>query len=295
MRVTNKLMADTITNNLFKNTERLLKTQNMISSGKRINKPSDDPIGMGRVLDFRKRISSIDQYSRNISHGESWLKHTDSTLESVDTLLIRAKELAVYQATETASQETREIAAEEVKNIYDQIVQLANTKLGKSYIFSGHITDAAPFSRDVNYNASYNGDDGEIRISIGENVTTSINNNGEDIFTSDENVFDILRDLINGLENNDTAEISAQIEPLDEALNQIFKVRADTGAKLNRLETTKNYLANFKLNITQMLSETEDVDIIKAITDLTTQEAVYQASLASAARMIQPGLIDFLR
>jgi len=307
MRVTNNLMADTVKGNLFKNTERLLDIQNTIASGKRINKPSDDPIGMGKVLDYRKTISTIDQYSRNIGHAQSWLGLADSALSSVDELLMRAKELAVSQATETSSQETRAIAAEEVKNIYDQILQLANTKSGNSYIFAGHITDTAPFSRDADgvegtaddFDAVYHGDTGDISTIIGEDVDIKINENGESVFqnaaSGGENIFDTLRDLIDGLETNDTDAISNQIEPLDDALDQILGKRANVGAKINRLESTENYWAEFKLNVTKMLSNTEDADMTEAITNLTTQEAVYQASLAVAARVIQPTLLDFLR
>lgn len=158
MRVTNKLMADTVTGNLFKNIDQFLKTQNILSSGKRINKPSDDPIGMGKVLDYRKTICAIDQYDRNIAHGESWLDLTDSTLNAVGDSLIRAKELALSQANATANADTMKAVAEEVKNIYDHLLQLANTKLGNSYIFAGHKTDTPPFSRDDDYIASYNGE-----------------------------------------------------------------------------------------------------------------------------------------
>ena len=299
MRVTNKLMTDTVACNLFKNTEQLLKTQNVLSSGKRINKPSDDPIGMSKVLDYRKTICAIDQYNRNIAHGESWLNVTDSTLDAVSNSLIRAKELALSQANATANADTMKVVAEEVKNIYDHILQLANTKLGKSYIFAGHKTDTAPFFRDDDYIASYSGDDGEIKIIIGENVDVTINTNGNEVFTGSDlpdgvSIFDILRDLKDGLEDNDTAKISGQIESLDDALDQVLKAQADVGSKLNRLEITENHWADFKLNIEQLLSDTEDADMIKTATDLASQEAAYQASLAVSARIIQPGLIDFL-
>ncbi|MBN2467037.1 MAG: flagellar hook-associated protein FlgL [Deltaproteobacteria bacterium] len=294
MRVTNKLMSDTVSSNLFKNAERLLAIQNMVASGKRINRPSDDPLEMGRVLDYRKRISTIDQYTKNISHGESWLTVTDSTLGEINDLLIRVKTLAVYQATETATEDTRKNTAEEVKQIYDQILQLGNTTVDNRHIFAGYLTDINPLSRDDDYNVTYSGDSGKIDIMVGENTTITINTAGTEVFSSDVDIFGTLQNLINGLESNDTDAISGQIELLDEGLNQVLGVRAQVGTKLNRLETTENYWENFKLNVTQMLSETEDADISQAITDLTTQEAMYQASLASAARMIQPSLIDFL-
>lgn len=377
MRVTNRLLIDSVTSNLFRNTEQLLKIENMISSGKRINLPSDDPVGMSKVLGYRKTISSIKQYGRNITHGESWASHTDSVLGNADMLLIRAKELAVYQATETATEETREMAAEDIRNIYEQLTQLANSKVEGSYIFAGHRTDTAPFSSggeidlvspapvdmtygliadasdvtieirddsgavvrtiippgggisglntvtwdglddssnpcpdgrysftvtasdngiDVSEFASYNGDNGRIRIILGENMDMEINASGEDVFQGNTvEIFRVLKQLEVALEDNDTSAISDQIVLLDDSLNQVLKVRSEMGAKLNRLEVTENYWEKFKLNVTEMLSDTEDVDFAEAMTELMAQEAAYQASLGATARIIQPSLINFLR
>jgi len=413
MRVTNKIMAEAVTGNLFKNIEQFYETQSTISSGKIINKPSDDPLGVGRVLDYRKTLGAIDQYNKNIAHGESWLNVTDSALNTVGDLLIRAKELTLSQADASGNADSRGVAAEEVKNLYDNLLQLANTKLGESYIFAGHKTDTTPFSRDNDYNVTYNGDAevtditcgaaaagsggkyftlsspstdyyvwydlddnptdpgvagtgievdiatgdtaddvaaatasainavtglgavssaaivtvtnaddgaatdaadgdtgfplfetttqgtdghiGEINIIVGEGVEIGINANGEELFLSAVNIFDVLKDLKVGLETDNSAAIFDQIDLLDDAHNQILAVRAREGTKYNRLEATENHWADFKLNIEQMLSDTEDVDMIKAAIDLASQEAAYQASLAAAAKIIQPSLINFLR
>ena len=425
MRVTNKMMTDTVSSNLFKKVGQLLKSQNVLSSGKRINMPSDDPIGMGKVLDYRKTICAIDQYDRNIAHGETWLDLTDSILNAIGDSFIRAKELALSQVNATVNADDMNVVAEEVKSIYDHVLQLANTKLGKSYIFAGHKTDTPPFSRDADYITSYNGDaeiteitcndanlplsplsggeyftlnspttgyyvwyniddapdepddtknpgpvddrtgikvdilstddvaevaentalainkivglgatssagivtvtnagtgavadaadnntgfssfditkqgtDGdksEISIIAGENVEIGINANGEELFLSEVNIFEVLRELKVGLETNNSDAISGQLGRLDDALDQLLKVRAGVGAKLNRLEATENHWADFKLNIEQLLSDTEDADILKTVSDLTSQETAYQASLAAAARVIQPSLMDFLR
>ncbi len=89
-------------------------------------------------------------------NGQGWLELTDSTLDDIGSLITRAKELAVYQATETSSAQTRADTAEEVKQIYDQLIQLANTQYNGSYIFAGYKTGTAPFSRDDGYNITYN-------------------------------------------------------------------------------------------------------------------------------------------
>jgi len=416
MRVTNKMMTDTVSDNLFKKVGQLLKSQDMLSSGKRINMPSDDPIGMGKVLDYRKTLCTIDQYGKNIAHGETWLNLTDSVLDSICESCIRAKELALSQVNATVNADDMKIVAEEVKSIYDFVLQLANTKLGKSYIFAGHKTDTPPFSRDADYITSYNGDTeitditckdaadlpggayftlnspttgyyvwynidgdstdpavdnrtgievsvtsipaddaskvaantasainkivglgatnenekvivtnagtgevehaadganptdftivdtpgtdgdkGDINIIVGENVEIGINANGEELFLSEINIFEVLREFKVGLETNNSDMISGQLGLLDDALDQLLNVRAGVGAKLNQLEAMENHWADFKPNIEHMLSDTEDADILKTVTDLANQETAYQASLAAAARVIQPSLIDFLR
>jgi flagellar hook-associated protein 3 FlgL len=297
MRVTNKLTVDSIISNLLRNKERLHSAQNIVSSQKKVNKPSDDPIGMAHILGYRKTLSAIDQYGKNIIRGKTHIELTESTLSTIHELLQEVRRLAVDQAT--GNLDNRPTIAAELKNIYDQILQLTNTQLGNSYIFSGHRTDVAPFSRDAGYNATYHGDDGDIRIIVGEKVDVKINVNGEEAFRSVVNVFDVLRDLINGLENPDTTmgttQIAAQISPLTDSLTQIQSVRAAAASTFTRLETTENQLADFKLKVEQLLSDAEDADIASAIVELQTQETAYQISLATAARIIQSSLLDFLR
>jgi flagellar hook-associated protein 3 FlgL len=294
MRVTNQLLANTLTSNLSKISEQMLKTQEQVSSGKRINRPSDDPIGMGKVLDYRTTLSQIDQYNKNIVNGQGLLQQTDSTLSDIENLITQAKELAVSQATGTASAQTRTDTAEAVKNIYDQIVQLANTQYDGSYIFAGNKTDTQPFSRDDDYNVTYSGDSGKIQMIIGENASIDVSTNGEEVLTGGTNVFNSLRDLITGLENNDTTQISNQIDPLGQALNQVVDARSSVGAKLDRLQTTQTHWESFKTNVTKILSGTEDADITTTMTDFSTQQTCYQAALAVSAKVIQKTLLDFL-
>ena len=297
MRVSNRQIMDTMTKNLFRNEKRLLELQNKISSGKRINRPSDDPLGMKRVLDYRKLLAQIKQYKKNIAYGETWLKDTESVLGSVSDLLRRAKEIAVYQATGTSTAQTREIAAQEVKNLYDQIIQLANSKWKGNFIFAGYQTktNLPPFSRDEDYNATYQGDTGKIEVIVGEGNKVTINLHGQEVFSQEVDIFLTLKELKESLENNDPEMIGSLVEEIDKAFNQIDRYRAEVGARINRLESAENYWNNLKLNIEKALSDTEDADLTEVMTDLLSQQAVYQASLATTARIIQPSLIDFLR
>ncbi|MEA3435312.1 MAG: flagellar hook-associated protein FlgL [Thermodesulfobacteriota bacterium] len=297
MRVTNKMMTDTVSANLFRQAIRLLDAQEIVSSEKIINRPSDDPIGMGKVLDYRKTISSLDQYQRNVTHGKMWVEHTEVVLDEVNDLLRQAKEIAIAQSEGTSERDDRATAAEQVKNIYDQVMQLANTKLGGRYMFAGHQTTAVPFTHDAAYNATYHGDTGEIRVVIGENLDLAVNADGTQVFDNGTDTFDILRQLKDALENPvyNQADISNQIQPLIDADTQVEIVRSEGAANYTRLELTESQLKILKLNVENMLSETEDADMAEAIINLKSEETGYETALAAAARVIQPSLINFLR
>ena len=289
MRVTNKMIVDTTLNNLLNSTERLLELQEAVSSGKRINKPSDDPIGMGKVLNYRTDLSSIDQYERNIGQGKSWLTQTESVLTEIYNILVDAQELAIAEASDTANADTRTIAAEEISNIYDQMLALANQELGGSYIFSGYKTQTEAFAAD----GTYNGDTGAISLATGQNSTVQINLTGDDVFET-TNIFDVLDDLKTALENNDVEGIQDQLNGLSSSIDHINAKTAEVGSRINQFETAENIFANLKLNLQEMLSETEDADIVQAAVDLASQQTIYEAALMSSAEIMQMSIVNFL-
>ena len=275
---------------LSRNLERLQKTQNTLSSGKRINKPSDDPMGITKALAYRAILSQYEQYIRNIDGGLSWLNHTSSALEEVNRQLVRSKEIAIAQATSTSDEQTRAAAAVEVDGILDQVLQLANTKLGGGYIFAGSETLTQPFK--IGAGVEYSGNFEKLRREIGPQDTIEINIIGSDVF---QTTLEMLIELKGALQNNDQEAIGSLLDDIDEKLTPVLNARVEMGAKVNRLEMTKNSLLEAKTNITGLLSETEDADMVEAITDFMTQQNAYQAALAAAARIIQPSLVDFLR
>jgi flagellar hook-associated protein 3 FlgL len=142
---------------------------------------------------------------------------------------------------------------------------------------------------------TYNGDSGEFRIILGDNLEVKINADGNTTFTD---IFYHLSQLQQGLQNPNlsagNAQISAGINPLNTAYDQLSNVRAAGAAKYKQLEVTENQYAKLKLNVQEMLSLTEDVDIAKSIVELQNLETAYESYLAAAARIIQPSLMNFL-
>lgn len=129
------------------------------SSQKEINRPSDNPIGMTRVLSYRDSLKSLDQYRKNIDTAQGWLGLADENLMQVSTIVTRLKELAQQGATSTFSAENREQISYEARQLYQQLIMLSNASYEGKYIYAGHKTDTPAF-REAMFGQS---NDGSIR------------------------------------------------------------------------------------------------------------------------------------
>ena len=294
MRVTLNLITAQVKNDLFKNAERLQKTQNTLASGKRINKPSDDATGVVKAMGQRTQISNIEQFLRNIDSGISSLDLTDSVLRELSHRLVRAKEIAISQATSTADTGARAAAAAEVMGILEETVGLTNTKFDGRFIFAGHKTNTSPFelqTSDEGMAVIYHGDDGKIQRQIGIRAITDINVAAPEMFNK---IFETFIGLRDALQNNDLTAIEASLFDLDKGIEAALNTSADVGAKMNRLERTSERLLDMKHTIINTLSNVEDANLAETITDFTLQQTALQASLESASRIMQLSLLDFL-
>ncbi len=147
MRVTNKQLLNLVTRNVSISSNQLLKAQERLATQKVINRPSDDPIGMSRVLEYRKKLGSIDQYIQNIGSSKIRVQMTDSNLDTLHDLMGTARTIAFSHASGDEAS-VRNTALNQIENIYAQARDIANTRLGGAYLFGGHSTDTLPFPQD---------------------------------------------------------------------------------------------------------------------------------------------------
>ncbi len=288
MRVTNSMMTTTVKRNLFRQAERLANKQEIMSSGKRINRPSDDPLGYGKVLDYRKTLSSLDQYDRNIQNAKNRIDFLETTLEGVDELIVDAKNWAVNQSgSETMD---REAAITSVQNLRDQLVQLGNAKMGNVYVFAGFQSLTPPFDAS----GTYSGDDGYYSVMTADSMEMQVEADGSRVFQGAEDVFDALDQLLVGLQTDDATLIRGQIDRFDQAKGQVEVVRAESAAKYEQLELVEQQTAKLKLTFEEMMDSTEKANVEETIIDFNNQELAYEMSLNAAAKIIQPTLMQFL-
>lgn len=179
MRVTDRMNFDQVHLNLQKNRSEMADLQNQAATQKRLNKPSDDPVGAARVLGTRTEDRGNTQFIKNIQQARGFLDFSDQSLGEMSELLVRVKELAIQQSNDASSNsETRHVAAAEVGQVFSQAVQIGNRKLGERYIFGGYQTVKPPFASD----GEYAGDDGDMNVLVNKDAEIAMNIPGSRAF-----------------------------------------------------------------------------------------------------------------
>lgn len=287
MRVANKTIYDAVKYNLGNCTQGMNKANEIVSTGKRINKLSDDPVGLTQALNVRSAISNIEQMQRNISHGNSWLASSESALTHVEDIISDIKALCIQMANATTGSAQRLSAAGTVQNMLDEIISLANTNVAGSYIFAGSKTDTTPFSSD----GTYNGNNNAFTIKIGKDATVEIGSDGDAVFGI---IFSTMANLKTALETNDVGGIQDAISNLDVDFDHISAKISDVGSKMNRMDLKEKIFQDINFANTDRLSKIEDADIVEAIMDLKARELAYQAALSSSAKLMTLTLVDYM-
>ena len=288
MRVANKSVFDASKYQLANVAEELNNANLIVTTGKRINKLSDDPVGVTQGLNIKAALANIEQLGRNISLGNLWLAASESAMSQTQGIVSELKALSVQMASATTDAAQRNSAAQIVQNMLAEIVTLANTDVSGRYIFGGTKTDAAPFSQ----NGTYSGNNDAFTIKSGKNATIEVGSDGSAAFGT---LFTTLSAFQTALETNDVSGIQNAMTGLDTNFDAISEKISYVGAQMRRIEVKGEILENMNLSNTERLSEVEDADITEAVMNLKSVEFAYQATLASSARVMSLSLVNYLK
>jgi flagellar hook-associated protein 3 FlgL len=301
MRVTQGMLTGNMLRNLSASYARLGKYQDQLATGKKINRPSDDPVIAMKGMVYRTNLTEVEQFKRNFSEAYNWIENSDAALDKATQALQRIRELVVQASNDTYEISQRAAISEEIKQLTEHLASIANTKVGDKYIFNG--TDTLKQPVDLSQTppvVSKNTD--EIKIELSKGIYIPVNVNPTKIFNYDNTakgngLFSDLEFLNNDLNDATKSgkDISQYLSYIDQHINNLLSARAELGARLNRVELMEERIDQQEVIAHRILSDNEDADIERVITDLKTQESVHRAALGVGARIIQPTLLDFLR
>jgi flagellar hook-associated protein 3 FlgL len=294
MRITTGMTQRNVLADLNRVNERLNRTHQQISSNKEILRPSDDPFNTSRALALRTSMESTQQYQRNIHDAQGWQETAEIALADITDAIHRAQQLAVEAASDSTPSEARLAIAAEIDQLIEGVKENANATYRGRYVFAGTTTDAPPYAAGDD---AYHGSPDAIERQIGPGVALPIGLLGSSFLGNgaDGKLLAVLRDVSSNLKADDGPALRADLDLLAAKTDEVLGARALNGARQTRFDAALTRLAEVEEATLKQLSETEDVDIAKALIEFSSQQAAYQSALKAGANIVQVSLLDFLR
>ena len=278
--------------------ERLFELQRQVSSGKRVQRASDDPSAAAGASVERGKLATTDQYLATADSAKSRLTVIDTVLSDVVQQLTAAQVtvLAARGSTLTASQ--REAKARELEMLRDAVLQDLNSSFRGTYIFAGAASTTRPYTKDVAGDVSpYAGSTVEVAVDIDNGLEVAVGLNGEALAKGSdaEDVFAVFNRAIDAARAGDVDELNAVADDLQRAFDRATAMQSRVGAALRAVDDDQLRLAEATRASEAQLAALEDTNIAAAVTSMTQAETVYRAAVAAAAQMQRLSLLDYLR
>jgi flagellar hook-associated protein 3 FlgL len=299
MRITEGIISGRNLADLQRANAAVAKASMQVSTGNRLQRPSDDPQAVQKALNLRGDLAATAQYMDTAGASQGWAQATDDALSDINDVLQRAREAVVQGGNGTMSQKDRNDIATQIDQLIGQAKASGNATFDGQYIFAGQKTDTAPYDPDGA--DTYNGDTGSIVRTIGPGVSVQLNGSMGSVLGngSDGKALQVLRDIAAHLRGGTAADTNAlrtsDLSAIDASMADVSTARAEAGALSNRLTTATNRLTDLQTSTEKVRSGVEYVDLAEAISTLSSQQAVYQAALqATGSSLSQRTLMDFL-
>jgi flagellar hook-associated protein 3 FlgL len=268
-----------------------------VSTGKSVNVPSDNPAAASEMVQNTIETANVDQYTQNVTGVQSQVQAADSALSSVESSLTQAISLGTEGANGTESTADQQAIASQVQGILSSVVTQANTSYEGSYLFGGTATSQQPYTADSSSPTgyTYNGNNGQNSIAIGDSSSVQVNLPGSQIFSnSTTNVLGSLSALVTALQSGNSSAIGTAVSGVTSALNYVGQQRvfyANADGQLNSQET---YLQQETVNLSSQQTSLVGVNLTQAAMNLSQAETDNSAALAAAAKVLPNTLLNYL-
>ncbi|HEY0969499.1 MAG TPA: flagellar hook-associated protein FlgL [Gemmatimonadales bacterium] len=304
MRITNNITTQNALRTLQRGNREIAAASERVYSGLRFQRASEDPVAASQVMRTSGSLRALEQYRRNVDEATARMSAEEGVLDQLTSVLMRADELGISQATGTANAETRKVAKAEVDQLLRHAVQLGNSRYGEGFLFGGAQASTAPFtyveSDPVTGLPSFTttNPSGEHRVEISAGQVISTNHHGTDVFGTaapDGGPLAALRELSEALAADDQDAIGAATAKVHASVGDLQKLVGDVGARMNQLEVTGANLASLEITLTTFKSDLQEVDFEQAVTELVGRQTAFQAAMLATSRVMGMNLADYLR
>jgi len=306
MKISTTLYFDRATQQLGGVQGELAKTQEQLSTGKQIVKPSDSPDKASLVTRLDSELARQLGYQSTLKTVNTRLQAEETTLTNTSDVLTRIKELAIQASSDSLASTDRQSIALEINSLKDQALSLANTQdTNGNYLFSGSRVGSPAFAKDAKGNLVYQGDESRMKVAVGDNRRMNLNMPGSDAFVKvirDDGkgnkigigFFQALDDLANAVKSSDHNNMQRGIAEVDTLQQGASDAAAQIGSDMKVVDMQNSVLEEVTLRLKTTKSDTEDLDYTSAITKMNKDQLALEAAQSSFAKISQLSLFKYM-
>jgi flagellar hook-associated protein 3 FlgL len=306
MKVSTSMFFDKASSMLSNVQGSLAKTQEQLSTGKQIIKPSDVPEKAAVVTRLESELARQASYQNSLKTVDIRLKSEETALTNSSDVMYRMKELAMQAANDTLSLADRKSVSLEMSQLRDQLLSLANSQDSNgNYLFAGSRVTKMPFSPDAKGMVNYQGDQNRMVIGVGDNRRMNLNMAGTDAFTNvvrdngkggrvGIGFFQSLNDLVDSVKNSDKVSLQRGLGEIDMLQQGLSNASAQIGTDMNVIDSQNNVLDEIVLRLKSTLSDVQDLDYTEAITKMNKDQLALEAAQNTFAKISKLSLFNFI-
>ena len=292
MRISTSMMFDNGTSNIVKAGYDLARASERMSSGKQRLSASDDPVAAARSIVLSAAISKYESDAGIAGQAESTLGAKEDFLSAMSDALLSAKEVLVEAGNGSLTTSDLSDLASSLSGIKENLRSLANSKMSDgTYAFSGY-SDVEPFPNSSGP-SPYAGDQGSNHLLFAGGVSVETGTPGNHLFGG-EDILGALDDLATRLKNGDTSTLSTVSSLLDSSIDGNSSFLSSVGARRSQLDDIISVSQTSSLNLQKTLSANDDIDAVKAVSDMLAKKTIYEASLKSFSEISSLNLFSLL-
>lgn len=297
MRITNSMLQRGALSSIQDNMQRIAEAQAKVSSGKRLQKASDDPTAAAGAMRARGSLRTLERFHRSVDLAESRTIAEEAALSQATDILARARSLAVSQSSGSATAQTRQHTKAEVDELFRHLVGLGNTQFEGTYLFGGQAADTPPITLTegtVLSAATAPAGAQPHTVEIADKRFMAVNSTAQEAF-ADSGALQALQDLAQGLQDNDPDAIKTALGALDNSFSKVQDVVGGLGARMNQLELTRTGMDAVEVGLLEYRADLEEVNFEEAATELVSRQTALQAAMVATSRVMGLSLADYLR
>lgn len=295
MRITENIVSYNYLENVNQAREKIVSLQGHLASGKRVQKPSDDPRSTDAILRLREALSLNEQYGRNAEDGSAIADATSSALDSFAQLYQDLK-VTLVQAANGGNSQSMATFAQSIDDLLSQAIDVANSRFNGKFLFGGTQTLDKPYALSADRQTvtkNPNGINGLISYPVSEGLNQQVNIPGEVAFQG-TGLLDLMIQVRDSLKNGQVPT-QAQSDAVNAGYEQILLQASKAGSFVSSLDNIRSNLNEQNVRLQSFLSSEQDADLAESIMKLKQQESALEAAINTGARIIPKTLLDFLR